>query len=137
MVPITVMWGGYPTFRCSCDNIFPAAQNCILSFCLANISLYLYTVIEFFLTAIHACLIPIFRRQTFSVGDIKEDKVLILPPAPMPLTMDEIRSKAKIVVSTHIWTQFLNNNKIIIIMKHQVFYQILWICFLNFRKLNV
>lgn len=43
----------------------------------------------------------ICRRQTFSVGDIQEDKVLTLPPAPLPLTMDEIRTKAKIVVRIH------------------------------------
>ncbi|XP_056013911.1 uncharacterized protein LOC125675943 isoform X11 [Ostrea edulis] len=50
----------------------------------------------------------ITRRQTFSVGDIKEDKVLILPPAPMPLTMDEIRSKAKIVEAKCLSTNWIN-----------------------------
>lgn len=50
----------------------------------------------------------IVRRQTFSVGDIKENKVLTLPPAPLPLTMDEIRTKAKIVEAKCLSSNWIN-----------------------------
>ncbi|XP_052708467.1 uncharacterized protein LOC128183490 isoform X5 [Crassostrea angulata] len=50
----------------------------------------------------------VVRRQTFSVGDIQEDKVLTLPPAPLPLTMDEIRTKAKIVEAKCLSSNWIN-----------------------------
>ncbi|XP_061176278.1 uncharacterized protein LOC133185205 isoform X2 [Saccostrea echinata] len=50
----------------------------------------------------------IVRRQTFSVGDVKEDKALTLPPAPLPLTMDEIRSKAKVIEAKCLSTNWVN-----------------------------
>ncbi|XP_078322710.1 uncharacterized protein LOC144622090 isoform X3 [Crassostrea virginica] len=50
----------------------------------------------------------VVRRQTFSVGDIQEEKVLTLPPAPLPLTMDEIRNKAKIMEAKCLSSNWIN-----------------------------